>query len=79
MKAHYRWKFAQPNIYTKGSDKAIRIVHVMVSAGSPEESLQLAQTLFDNYIGFVDMMTKDRAIEHYLISSAQTSLFRKTP
>ena len=38
---------------------------VMVSAGSPEQSLQLAQTLFDNYIKFVDIMTMERAIEHY--------------
>lgn len=50
----------------KGSDASNQnSFTVMVSAGSPEESLQLAQTLFDNYIGFVDMMTKDRAIEHY--------------
>ncbi len=38
---------------------------VMVSANNPEESLQLAQTLFDNYIKFVDIMTKERAVEHY--------------
>ena len=38
---------------------------VTVSADNPEESLKLAQTLFDNYIDFVDVMTKERAVNHY--------------
>ena len=39
---------------------------VKVSAGNPQEALKLAQTLFDNYIEFVDIMTKERAIEYYV-------------
>ena len=39
---------------------------VTVSADSPEESLRLAQTLFINYLGFMDVMTKERAVNYYL-------------
>lgn len=39
---------------------------VTVSADNPEESLKLAQTLFDSYIEFMDVMTKERAVNYYL-------------
>ncbi|WP_326908128.1 Wzz/FepE/Etk N-terminal domain-containing protein [Sedimentibacter sp. MB31-C6] len=38
---------------------------ISVSADNPEESLELAQTLFDNYLEFMDVMTKERAISYY--------------
>ena len=38
---------------------------ITVSADNPEEALTLAQTLFNNYIEFVDVMTKERAVNHY--------------
>lgn len=38
---------------------------IVVSADNPEEALTLAQTLFSNYIDFVDVMTKERAVNHY--------------
>lgn len=39
---------------------------VIVSANNPEESLKLAQSLFDNYIEFIDVMTKERAISYFI-------------
>lgn len=39
---------------------------VTVSANNPEESLKLAQKLYDSYIEFMDVMVKERAINHYL-------------
>jgi capsular polysaccharide biosynthesis protein len=39
---------------------------VTVSADNPEESLKLAQTLYDNYIEFMDVMTKERAISFFI-------------
>ena len=39
---------------------------VTVSAGNPQEALKLAQTLYSNYMEFVDIMTKERAVEHYV-------------
>jgi capsular polysaccharide biosynthesis protein len=39
---------------------------VTVSANNPEESLKLAQKLYDNYIEFMDVMVKERAISFYL-------------
>lgn len=39
---------------------------VTVSADNPEESLKLAQTLYDNYIEFMDVMTKERAISYFI-------------
>lgn len=38
---------------------------VTVSADNPEESLKLAQSLFKNYIEFMDVMTKERAVNYY--------------
>lgn len=39
---------------------------VTVSADNPEESLKLAQTLYDNYIEFMDVMTKERAVSYFI-------------
>ena len=39
---------------------------VTVSADNPEESLKLAQKLYDSYIEFMDVMVKERAINYYL-------------
>ena len=39
---------------------------VNVSADNPEESLKLAQTLFDSYMEFIDVMTKERVVDYYL-------------
>lgn len=39
---------------------------VTVSVDNPEESLKLAQTLYDNYIEFMDVMTKQRAISFFI-------------
>lgn len=38
---------------------------ITVSADNAEESAKLAKTLYDNYIEFMDVMTKDRAISYY--------------
>lgn len=38
---------------------------VIVSSDNPEESLKLAQTLFDNYLDFTDAMLKERIVEYY--------------
>lgn len=38
---------------------------VTVSADNPEESLKLAQTLYSNYLDFMDVMTKERAVNYY--------------
>jgi capsular polysaccharide biosynthesis protein len=38
---------------------------VTVSADNPEESLKLAQTLYSNYLDFMDAMTKERAVSYY--------------
>ncbi len=53
---------------------------VTVSANNPEESFKLAQTLFINYLEFMDVMTKERAVNYYLnnfnveLKSMQNSL-----
>jgi capsular polysaccharide biosynthesis protein len=39
---------------------------VTVSADNPEESLKLAQTLYDNYVKFMDVMTKERAVSFFI-------------
>lgn len=39
--------------------------NITVSEKSPEESLKLAETLYSNYIEFLDVMTKERAISFY--------------
>ncbi|MGI6570624.1 MAG: Wzz/FepE/Etk N-terminal domain-containing protein [Caldicoprobacterales bacterium] len=41
------------------------IFGVTVSASSPQESLKLAETLFDNYVEFIDVMTKQKAVEYF--------------
>lgn len=38
---------------------------VTVSADNPEESLKIAEILFENYIEFMDVMTKERAVSFY--------------
>ncbi len=38
---------------------------VKVSADSPQKSLKLAENLYENYIDFLDAMTKERAISYY--------------
>jgi capsular polysaccharide biosynthesis protein len=38
---------------------------VTVSANNPEESLRLAQHFYQNYIDFMDVMIKDRAVSYY--------------
>lgn len=38
---------------------------ITVSADNPQEALKLAQTLYDNYIEFMDVMTKERAVSSY--------------
>ena len=38
---------------------------IIVSSDNPEESLKLSQTLYDNYIKFMDVMTKERAVGSY--------------
>lgn len=38
---------------------------VTVSADNPEESLKLAQTLYSNYLDFMDAMTKERSVNYY--------------
>ncbi|HHU49715.1 MAG TPA: hypothetical protein GXZ37_08355 [Clostridiales bacterium] len=50
----------------KGSDPSKQNTFaVLVSANNPQESLLIAQNLFDNYIEFVDIMVRDRAVEYY--------------
>jgi LPS O-antigen subunit length determinant protein (WzzB/FepE family) len=39
--------------------------NVTVSADTPEGSLQLAEHLYENYIDFMDVMMKERAISYY--------------
>lgn len=39
---------------------------VTVSADNPEESLKLAQTLYSNYLDFLDAMSKERAVNYYI-------------
>ena len=39
---------------------------VTVSANNPEESLKLAQTLFENYFEFINVMTNERAINYFI-------------
>jgi capsular polysaccharide biosynthesis protein len=38
---------------------------ITVSADNPEESLKLANQLYDNYINFVDVMLKDRVVSYF--------------
>jgi LPS O-antigen subunit length determinant protein (WzzB/FepE family) len=36
-----------------------------VAAGSPAESLKLAQTLYNNYLDYIDFITKERTVSYY--------------
>jgi capsular polysaccharide biosynthesis protein len=38
---------------------------ILVSADNPQEALKLAETLYSNYIEFLDVMTKERAVLYY--------------
>lgn len=42
--------------------------NVTVSSDNPEESLRLAQTLYSNYLDFLDAMTKERVVNYYINS-----------
>lgn len=39
---------------------------VVVSADNPVESLNLAKTLYSNYLDFMDAMTKERAVNYFI-------------
>ncbi len=39
--------------------------NVIVSSNNPEESLKLAQTLYSNYLDFIDAMAKERVVSYY--------------
>lgn len=39
---------------------------VTVSADNPEEALKIAETLYSNYLSFMDAMTQERAINYYI-------------
>lgn len=53
-------------VETKAIDVEQNSFDVTVSADDPQEALKLAQTLYDNYIEFADVMTKERAIKYYI-------------
>lgn len=57
-------------ITVENDDKTTKDVknsfEVTVSADNPEESLKLAQSIYDNYIEFVDVMTRERAISYFI-------------
>lgn len=44
----------------------VNTFEVTVSADNPEESLNLAHTLYSNYLDFMDAMTKERAVNYYI-------------
>lgn len=44
----------------------VNTFEVIVSADNPEESLKLAQSLYSNYLDFLDAMTKERAVNYYI-------------
>ena len=47
---------------------AQNVFDVKVSEKSPEESLKFAKILYNNYIEYVDMLTRDRAVNYYFDS-----------
>ena len=47
------------------ADVAQNSFEVTVSANNSEESLKLAETLYNNYIEFLDVMTKERAVTKF--------------
>ncbi|WP_069999279.1 Wzz/FepE/Etk N-terminal domain-containing protein [Cellulosilyticum sp. I15G10I2] len=50
---------------TAKADAVQNSFDITVSASTPQESLKLAQTLYDNYIEFLNVMTKERAVGYY--------------
>lgn len=44
----------------------INSFEVTVASDNPEESLKLTQTLYSNYLDFLDAMTKERAVNYYI-------------
>ncbi|MDD4592473.1 MAG: Wzz/FepE/Etk N-terminal domain-containing protein [Parabacteroides sp.] len=50
----------------ENKDKDSNIFEVTVSAGNPEESLRLVQSLYNNFTNFIDAMTKERAVNFYI-------------
>lgn len=61
-----RKKISIGKVSAKSADVVQNSFEVTVSAGDPKEAQKLAQTLYDNYIEFVDVMTKERAINYYI-------------
>jgi capsular polysaccharide biosynthesis protein len=56
-------KISLGNIEAKNA--AQNVFDVKVSEKSPEESLKLAKTLYNNYIEYVDMLTREKAVNYY--------------
>lgn len=48
-----------------GADSTQNIFDIIVSADNPKESLKFAQTLYANYIKYVNVITNERAINYY--------------
>ncbi len=46
-------------------DKDTTSFSVIVEASTPEESLRLANTLYNNYIDFIDIMVKERTVNYF--------------
>lgn len=46
-----------------GGDQSIFVVKV--NGPTPQEAVDLANTLYDNYVEYIDVMLKDRAINYY--------------
>lgn len=40
--------------------------NIKVAAGNPQEAKELAKVLFDNYYEFIDLLTIEGAVDHYL-------------
>ncbi len=51
--------------YEAKADTIQNSFEVTVSADNPEESLKLAQTLYENYIEFLKVMTNESAVNYY--------------
>ncbi|MGF7144116.1 capsular polysaccharide biosynthesis protein [Anaerotaenia torta] len=52
-------------ISIKAADKDSTSFTFVVSADTPEESLYLANALYDNYIKFIDAMLKERTVNYF--------------
>lgn len=65
---------------TKKDDVDINSYNVEVAADNPEEARKLAQTLFNNYTKFLDILTLEGAVEYFVnyfsieLSSLEVSL-----